>query len=83
MESAQRASILGVMSRKGEASGTAGQSAAPLGRNSSVGRPNRSLVATGSPAFAGDDDQRIEMLESDREKSHRWIAIVGVYQGRE
>ena len=33
--------------------------------------------------FAGDDNQGIEMLESDREKSHRWIAIVGVYQGRE
>jgi hypothetical protein len=30
----------------------------------------------------GDDDQGIEMLESDREKSHRWIAMVGVYQGR-
>jgi hypothetical protein len=39
-----------------------------------------------APPVSADDasrrNQGIEMLESDREKSHRWIAIVGVYQGR-
>ena len=30
-----------------------------------------------------DDDQGGEMLESDREKSHRWITVAGLYQKRD